>query len=56
VEICLQVYRPRRPKQTPLYRLVSRHIEDVLRVYDERFAKRHGPLSPVVESPTAKSW
>jgi hypothetical protein len=49
VEICLQVYRPRRPKQTPLYRLVSQHLEDFLRVYDERFAKRHGPLRPVVE-------
>jgi hypothetical protein len=32
-----------------LYRLVSRHIEDLLRVWPERFERRHGPLRPVVE-------
>jgi hypothetical protein len=49
VEICVQVYRPRRAKETPLYRLVSQHIEEFLHVYDDRFSKRHGPLRPVVE-------
>ena len=49
MEICARVYRPRRPKETPLYRLVSQHIEEFLRIYDERFARRHGPLRPVVE-------
>jgi hypothetical protein len=29
--------------------LVSQHIEEFLRVYDERFSKKHGPLRPVVE-------
>jgi len=49
VEICARVYRPRRPRESPLFRLVSQHIDRFLRVYPERFAKRHGPLRPVVE-------
>jgi hypothetical protein len=49
VEICARVYRPRRPKDSPLFRLVNEHIEKFLSVYDERFAPRHGPLRPVVE-------
>ncbi len=49
MEICARVYRPRRPSDSPLFRLVSQHIEEFLRVYDERFAPRHGPLRPVVE-------
>jgi len=49
VEICARVYRPRRPRDSPLFRLVSEHIERFLRAYDERFAPRHGPLRPVVE-------
>jgi hypothetical protein len=43
------VYRPRRPRESPLFRLVEQHIEEFLRVYPERFAKQHGPLRPVVE-------
>ena len=49
MEICARVYRPRRPRESPLFRLVSQHIDRFLRVYPERFAKRHGPLRPVVE-------
>jgi hypothetical protein len=49
VEICVSVYRPRQAKRTPLFRLVSQHIDEFVRVYDERFARRHGPLRPVVE-------
>ena len=49
MEICLSVYRPRRPRLSPLYRVVSQHLEEFLRVYEERFAPRHGPLRPVVE-------
>jgi hypothetical protein len=49
VEVATQVYRPRRPQDSPLFRLVSRHLEEFLRVYPERFAKEHGPLRPVVE-------
>jgi len=43
------VYRPRRARESPLFRLVEQHLEEFLRVYPERFAKQHGPLRPVVE-------
>jgi hypothetical protein len=43
------VYRPRRSRESPLFRLVEQHREEFLRVYPERFAKQHGPLRPVVE-------
>ena len=49
MEICARVYRPRRPRESPLFRLVEQHLEAFLRVYQERFAKVHGPLRPVVE-------
>lgn len=49
VEISCRVYRPRRARESPLFRLVEGHLEDLLRVWSERFAKRHGPLRPVVE-------
>jgi hypothetical protein len=49
VEITCRVYRPRRARDTPLFRLVEQHLEEFLRVYEERFAKAHGPLRPVVE-------
>jgi len=49
VEITCRVYRPRRARESPLFRLVGQHLEGFLRVYPERFAKVHGPLRPVVE-------
>jgi hypothetical protein len=49
VEISCRVYRPRRARESPLFRLVEQHLEEFLRVYPERFAKNHGPLRPVVE-------
>jgi hypothetical protein len=49
VEISCRVYRPRRARDSPLFRLVEQHLEEFLRVYEERFAKVHGPLRPVVE-------
>ena len=49
MEISCRVYNPRRPRESPLYRLVERHLEELLRVWPERFAKRHGPLRAVVE-------
>ena len=44
MEITCRVYRPRRARDTPLFRLVEQHLEEFLRVYQERFAKAHGPL------------
>jgi hypothetical protein len=49
VEITCRVHRPRRARDTPLFRLVEQHLEEFLRVYEERFARTHGPLRPVVE-------
>jgi hypothetical protein len=49
VEICARVYRPRRAREFPLFRLVEQHLEEFLRVYPQRFAKPHGPLRPAVE-------
>jgi hypothetical protein len=49
VEISCRVYRPRRPRESPLFRLVERHLEDLLRVWPERFARQHGPLRAVVK-------
>jgi hypothetical protein len=49
VEICTRVYRPRRARESPLFRLVEQHLEEFLRVYAERFAPGHGPLRQVVE-------
>jgi hypothetical protein len=48
-QIGCRVYKPRRPRDSPLYRLVERHLEELLRVWPERFARRHGPLRGVVE-------
>jgi hypothetical protein len=49
VEITCRVYKPRRPRESPLFRLVDQHLEELLRVGPERFARTHGPLRPVVE-------
>jgi hypothetical protein len=48
VGIGCRVYKPRRPRESPLYRLVERHLEELLRVWPERFAPRHGPLRAVL--------
>jgi len=42
-------YKPRRPQASPLFRLVSDHLQRPQTVYDERFAHEHGPRRPVVE-------
>ena len=49
MEICARVYRPRRARESPLFRLGEQHLEEFLRVYPEHFAKQHGPLRPVIE-------
>ena len=42
------VYRPRRPRASPLYRLLDEHFQSFATVYDERFAPRWGPWRRVV--------
>jgi hypothetical protein len=42
------LYRPRRPRASPLYRLLEGHFQAFSTVYDERFAHRFGYWRPVV--------
>jgi hypothetical protein len=39
-----QVFRPRKPQHTPLYRLVSEHWEEFKAIHEERFEPHYGPL------------
>jgi hypothetical protein len=39
-----RVHKPRRPRESPLYRLVKRHLQELLRVWPGRFTGRQGPL------------
>ena len=38
------VYRPRRPRETPLYRLVEDHFDTLVQVHEEQFQQRYGRL------------
>ena len=42
-------YRPRDPRNTPLYRLLLEHLETFLAVYEDRYEHRFGPLGTHVE-------
>ncbi len=42
-------YRPRRPRDSPLYRLAEAHHETFKQVYDERFAGRYGSWRAEIE-------
>jgi hypothetical protein len=42
-------YLPRRPRDSPLYRLPETYCEGFKQVYDERFASRYGAWRGVVE-------
>jgi len=42
------VYRPRRPRASPLYGLLDRRFRHLSLVYDERFAHTYGPWRAVV--------
>jgi len=42
------VCMPRRPRASPLFRLVSDHLHRLQAVYDERFAREYGRWRPVV--------
>jgi hypothetical protein len=48
------VYRPRRPRASPLYRLLDEHFRTFTTVYDERFAPRFGPWRRVVDEVVEK--
>ena len=50
----LGVYKPRRPQASPLFRLVSDHVQRLQTVYDDRFAREYGPWRHVVAQVTDK--
>jgi hypothetical protein len=43
-----QVYRPRRPRQSPLWRCLSGHFDAFLAAYEERYQSRYGFLRPII--------
>jgi hypothetical protein len=42
------LYKPRHPERTDFYKLLDQHFESYVRVHEERFEPRSGPLRPVV--------
>src|SRR5919108_5487007 len=42
------VYKPRKPKVSPLYQSISEHFSEFDSVYEERYQKRYGVLRDVV--------
>lgn len=42
------VYLPRNPKASPLYGSVEGHFDEFERVYDDRFADKHGFWRPLI--------
>ncbi|MDA7903326.1 transposase [Mariniblastus sp.] len=44
----LAVYRPRRPRASPLYRTIERYLPAFERCYDQRYANRYGPWRPII--------
>lgn len=44
----MAVYRPRRPRASPLYRLLERHFRTLSLVWDERFAATGGAWRAVI--------
>ncbi len=48
------VYRPRRPRASPLWQLLDRYFDEFQRVYDERYRQRYGFWRPVIASTIEK--
>jgi len=42
------VYRPRQPRQSPLYQIIEHYYPEFERTYDERYHKRYGPWRPII--------
>ncbi|HCF93553.1 MAG TPA: hypothetical protein DEW46_00675 [Verrucomicrobia bacterium] len=43
-----QVYRPRRPKSSPLWKCLSGHFNAFLELYEEQYQPRYGFLRPII--------
>ena len=44
-----QVYRPRKPQLSPLWKCLCRHFYDFVQAYPEAYEKKYGFLKPAVE-------
>ena len=42
------VYCPRKPRESPLYKLIERYLPQFEHLYPERFEKRYGPWRPII--------
>ncbi len=42
------VYRPRMPRQSPLYQTIERFLPEFERTYDQRYAKQYGSCRPII--------
>ena len=42
------IYRPRQPRQSPLYKTIERYLPEFERTYDEHYAWRYGPWRPII--------
>ena len=49
-----QVYQPRNPKASPLWRCVDAQFEEFLQVYSERYQPRYGVLRDVIPEVVGK--
>ncbi len=47
-------YRPRRPRASPLWKLLDRYFDEFQQVYDERYRKRYGFWRPVISCTVEK--
>lgn len=45
---CDGVYKPRYPKTSKFYRILSRHLDEFLSVYPEWFQQQYGYLRPII--------
>lgn len=43
------VYHPRNPRDTALYAVIEDHLEEFIRVYDEKYQKEFGFWRPVIQ-------
>jgi len=42
------IYRPRQPRQSPLYQFIERYYPEFERTYEDRYRQRHGAWRPII--------
>jgi hypothetical protein len=48
------VYRPRRPRSSPLYQILEQHFDRFCVIHEEEYEREYGPLRPVVRKAVEK--